>query len=41
MILLNASVPVVTVQSTLGYKRIDTTLRFARLYDGKIESRIG
>jgi hypothetical protein len=36
--LLNTSAPVVIVQSILGYKRIDTTLRYARLYDGTISA---
>jgi site-specific recombinase XerD len=36
--LLNAGAPVVTVQSILGHKRIDTTLRYARLYDGTISA---
>lgn len=35
-LLLNAGAPVVTVQSILGHKRIDTTLNYARLYDGTI-----
>jgi hypothetical protein len=33
---LNAGAPVLTVQSTLGHKFIDTTLGYARLYDGTV-----
>ncbi len=51
-LLLNAGAPVLTVQSILGHKFIDTTLGYARLYDGtvaadyyravaEIESRLG
>jgi hypothetical protein len=36
--LLNAGAPVLTVQAILGHKRIDTTLRYARLYDGTISA---
>lgn len=35
-LLLNAGAPVLTVQTLLGHKFIDTTLRYARLYDGTI-----
>jgi integrase/recombinase XerD len=35
-LLLNAGAPVVTVQTLLGHKKIDTTLGYARLYDGTI-----
>lgn len=34
--LLNAGVPVVSVQAILGHKWIDTTLGYARLYDGTL-----
>lgn len=34
--LLNAGAPVVTVQALLGHKHLDTTLNYARLYDGTI-----
>jgi integrase len=33
-LLLNAGAPILTVQSILGHKFIDTTLGYARLYDG-------
>lgn len=33
-LLLNAGAPVVTVQTLLGHEKIDTTLGYARLYDG-------
>lgn len=35
-LLLNAGAPVVTVQTLLGHKYIDTTMGYARLYDGTI-----
>jgi len=35
-LLLNAGVPVLTVQAILGHKHIDTTLGYARLYDGTV-----
>jgi site-specific recombinase XerD len=35
-LLLNAGAPVLTVQAILGHKHIDTTLRYARLYDGTV-----
>jgi integrase/recombinase XerD len=35
-LLLNAGAPVLTVQTILGHKYVDTTLRYARLYDGTI-----
>lgn len=35
-LLLNAGAPVLTVQSILGHKFIDTTLGYARLYDGTV-----
>jgi hypothetical protein len=35
-LLLNAGAPVLTVQAILGHKHIDTTLRYARLYDGMV-----
>ena len=34
--LLNANAPVLTVQAILGHKYVDTTLRYARLYDGMV-----
>ncbi len=34
--LLNAGVPILTVQTLLGHKHIDTTLSYARLYDGTV-----
>lgn len=35
-LLLNAGAPVLSVQSLLGHERLDTTLGYARLYDGTI-----
>ena len=35
-LLLNAGAPVLTVQAILGHKHLDTTLRYARLYDGRL-----
>jgi integrase len=35
-LLLNAGAPVLTVQMILGHKQIDTTLGYARLYDGTV-----
>jgi site-specific recombinase XerD len=35
-LLLNAGAPVVTVQTLLGHEKIDTTLSYARLYDGTV-----
>jgi site-specific recombinase XerD len=35
-LLLNAGAPILTVQTILGHQRIDTTLGYARLYDGTI-----
>ena len=35
-LLLNAGARVLTVQSILGHKQIDTTLGYARLYDGTV-----
>jgi integrase/recombinase XerD len=35
-LLLNAGAPVVTVQMLLGHKNVDTTLAYARLYDGTV-----
>ncbi|MBN1139991.1 MAG: site-specific integrase [Anaerolineae bacterium] len=37
-LLLNAGAPVLTVQSILGHKFIDTTLGYARLYDGTVDA---
>ncbi|MDD5371049.1 MAG: tyrosine-type recombinase/integrase [Anaerolineaceae bacterium] len=35
-LLLNAGAPVLTVQTLLGHKHVDTTLGYTRLYDGTI-----
>jgi integrase/recombinase XerD len=35
-LLLNAGAPVVTVQAILGHRSVDTTLGYARLYDGTV-----
>jgi site-specific recombinase XerD len=35
-LLLNAGAPVLTVQAILGHKWVDTTLGYARLYDGTV-----
>jgi integrase len=35
-LLLNAGAPVLTVQTILGHKQVDTTLGYARLYDGTV-----
>jgi site-specific recombinase XerD len=35
-LLLNAGAPVVSVQMLLGHERVDTTLGYARLYDGTV-----
>jgi hypothetical protein len=35
-LLLNAGAPILTVQTILGHKHIDTTLGYARLYDGTV-----
>src|ERR1700690_545647 len=35
-LLLNSGVPVLAVQSILGHKQVDTTLEYARLYDGTV-----
>lgn len=35
-LLLNAGAPVVTVQMVLGHEKIDTTLGYARLYNGTV-----
>jgi len=32
-LLLNAGVPILTVQRVLGHRYVQTTLRYARLYD--------
>ncbi len=34
--MLNAGAPIITVQTILGHKHIDTTLGYARLYDGTL-----
>jgi hypothetical protein len=33
---LNAGAPILTVQAILGHKWVDTTLAYARLYDGTV-----
>ena len=35
-LLLSAGTPVVSVQTLLGHEKIDTTLVYARLYDGRL-----
>jgi len=35
-LLLNAGAPLLTVQALLGHKNLDTTLIYARLYDGTV-----
>lgn len=35
-LLLNSGAPIVTVQTLLGHKKIDTTMGYARLYDGTV-----
>jgi integrase/recombinase XerD len=35
-LLLNAGAPILTIQALLGHKHIDTTLVYARLYDGVV-----
>ncbi|MCB9005753.1 MAG: site-specific integrase, partial [Ardenticatenaceae bacterium] len=35
-LLLNAGAPLLTVQALLGHKHLDTTLIYARLYDGTV-----
>ncbi len=35
-LLLNAGAPVISVQALLGHKKVDTTLGYARLYDGTV-----
>jgi hypothetical protein len=35
-LLLNAGAPVLSVQMILGHKQVDTTLGYARLYDGTV-----
>jgi len=34
--LLNTGAPILTVQAILGHRHIDTTLAYARLYDGTV-----
>jgi integrase len=35
-LLLNAGAPILTVQAILGHQHVDTTLGYARLYDGTV-----
>jgi len=35
-LLLNAGAPLLMVQTILGHKHVDTTLVYARLYDGTL-----
>jgi site-specific recombinase XerD len=35
-LLLNAGASVLTVQSLLGHKHVDTTMRYARVYDSTV-----
>lgn len=35
-LLLNSGAPILAVQTILGHKRVDTTLGYARLYDGTV-----
>ncbi len=35
-LLLNAGAPILTVQTILGHRHVDTTLGYARLYDGTV-----
>jgi hypothetical protein len=37
-LLLNAGAPILTVKMLLGHKYVDTTLGYARLYDGTVAS---
>ncbi|NJO00200.1 MAG: phage integrase family protein [Anaerolineales bacterium] len=40
-LLLNAGTPILTVQRILGHQRVETTLRYARLYDNTIAGDYG
>lgn len=40
-LLLNAGTPILTVQRILGHQHVETTLRYARLYDGTIARDYG
>ncbi|NJN99940.1 MAG: phage integrase family protein, partial [Anaerolineales bacterium] len=40
-LLLNAGTPILTVQRILGHQRVETTLRYARLYDSTIARHYG
>lgn len=40
-LLLNAGTPILTVQRILGHQRVETTLRYARLYDSTIAADYG
>ena len=35
-LLLNSGTPIQTVKTILGHKFVDTTMRYARLYDGRV-----
>jgi site-specific recombinase XerC len=37
-LLLNAGAPILTVQAILGHRKIETTMLYARLYDGTVAS---
>jgi site-specific recombinase XerD len=40
-LLLNAGASVLTVQALLGHKHVDTTLRYARVYDSTVAADYG
>ena len=40
-LLLNAGLPVLTLQRLLGHQRVETTLRYARLYDETVARDYG
>jgi hypothetical protein len=39
MLSLNAGLPVLTLQQILGLQRVETTLRYARLYNSTVVAR--